>query len=236
MVETVTISAQSRQRAGKGAARAVRRAGRIPGVIYGDKQAPTLIALDPKDLVREFQKPGFFTRVFDVQIDGRSERVLPRDVQLHPVTDRPEHVDFQRVGAKTQIRVSVPVRFENQERSPGLKRGGVLNVVRHEIEVYCSIENIPQVITVNLEGLDIGDSVHISAVKLPEGVRPTITTRDFTIAAVAAPSVLRGAEEGGAAAAGAPAEAGAAAPAPQAAAGGAAKASAAGEKKAAGKK
>ena len=235
MVETVTISAQLRQRAGKGAARAVRRAGRVPGVIYGDNQPPTLIELDPRDLIREFQKPGFFTRVFDVQIDGRSERVLPRDVQLHPVTDRPEHVDFQRVGAKTQIRVAVPVRFENQERSPGLKRGGVLNVVRHEIEVYCSVENIPQVITVNLKGLDIGDSVHISAVKLPEGVRPTITTRDFTIAAIAAPSVLRGAEEGGPAA-GAPAEAGASAPAPQAAAGGAAKAPAAGEKKAAGKK
>jgi large subunit ribosomal protein L25 len=249
MVETVKIAAQPRQRAGKGAARAVRRAGRVPGVIYGEKQPPMLIDLDPKELDKEYQKSGFFTRLFDVQIDGNAERVLPRDVQLHPVSDRPEHVDFMRVGAKTRIRVAVPVRFENHDRSPGLKRGGVLNVVRHTIDIYCTVENIPQVIRVNLEGLDIGDSIHISAVTLPGGVKPTIA-RDFTVAAVAAPSVLKSPEEEAAeaaakaTAAAVPAEAGAAAPAaaaaaPAAAAKGAAPAAApaaGGDKKAPAKK
>jgi large subunit ribosomal protein L25 len=212
MVEAVTIAAKPRERAGKGAARATRRAGRVPGVIYGEKQAPQLIDLDPKELTMQLQKAGqsFFTRVFDVQLSGGAVRVLPRDVQLHPVTDQPEHVDFMRVGANTRIRVSIPVEFVNKDKSPGLKRGGVLNVVRHAIEVYCTVENIPQIITVDLEGLDIGDSVHISAVKLPHGVRPTITTRDFTVAAVAAPSVLKSPEEEAAEAA---AKAAAAAPA-----------------------
>ncbi|HEX2115128.1 MAG TPA: 50S ribosomal protein L25/general stress protein Ctc [Alphaproteobacteria bacterium] len=255
MVEAVKIAAQPRERAGKGAARATRRAGRVPGVIYGEKQPPQLIDLDPKELTMQIQKAGqsFFTRVFDVQLNGSAIRVLPRDVQLHPVSDRPEHVDFMRVGEHTRIRVSIPVEFVNKDRSPGLKRGGVLNVVRHAIEVYCTVDNIPQIITVDLEGLDIGDSVHISAVKLPQGVKPTITTRDFTVAAVAAPSVLKSPEEeaaeaaakaaaapaAGEAAAAAPA-AGAAAPAAGAAAGakGAAPAAApaGGDKKAAAKK
>lgn len=236
MVETVTIAAQPRERAGKGAARAVRRAGQIPAVIYGNGEAPILVALDPKEVLREVEKPGFFTRVYDVKLNGSTHRVLPRDVQLHPVTDRPEHVDFMRVGANTRIRVAVPVRFENQAGSPGLKRGGVLNVVRHTIDVYCVVDNIPQAITVNLEGLDIGDSVHISAVKLPDGVRPVIANRDFTIAAVAAPTVVRTAEEEAKAATATAAAVPAAAGATAAPAGGA-KAPAAAEKKApAGKK
>lgn len=227
MVEAVKIAAQPRERAGKGAARATRRAGRVPAVIYGEKQAPELIDLDPKELWMQIQKAGqsFFTRVFDVQVSGKTIRTLPRDVQLHPVTDKPEHVDFMRVGEHTRIRVSIPVEFVNKDKSPGLKRGGVLNVVRHAIEVYCTVDHIPQIITVDLDGLDIGDSVHISKVKLPEGVKPTITTRDFTVAAVAAPSVLKSPEEEAAeaaakAAAAAPAagEAGAAAPAAGAAA------------------
>ena len=227
MVEAVKIAAQPRERAGKGAARATRRAGRVPAVIYGEKQPPQLIDLDPKELGIQIQKAGqsFFTRIFDVQVGSKAVRVLPRDVQLHPVTDKPEHVDFMRVGEHTRIRVSIPVEFANKDKSPGLKRGGVLNVVRHTIEVYCTVDNIPQIITVDLDGLDIGDSVHISKVKLPEGVRPTITTRDFTVAAVAAPSVLKSPEEEAAeaaakAAAAAPAagEAGAAAPAAGAAA------------------
>jgi large subunit ribosomal protein L25 len=197
MVEAVKIAAQPRERAGKGAARAIRRAGRVPAVIYGEKQPPQLIDLDPKELMVQIQRAGqsFFTRVFDVEVNGKTIRTLPRDVQLHPVTDRPEHVDFMRVGEHTRIRVSIPVEFINKDKSPGLKRGGVLNVVRHSIEVYCTVDHIPQIITVDLEGLDIGDSVHISKVKLPEGVTPTITTRDFTVAAVAAPSVLKSPEE-----------------------------------------
>jgi large subunit ribosomal protein L25 len=195
MIETTKIAAEPRARAGKGAARATRRAGRVPGVIYGDKKPPTLIDLDPREMAREINRAGFFTRVFDVDVKGTVERCLARDLQLHPVSDKAEHVDFMRVNEGTRIRVGVPVKFLNLDKSPGLKRGGVLNVVRHTIEVYCRVDNIPQLITVDLEGLDIGDSVHISAVKLPEGVRPTITTRDFTIAAVAAPSVLKTAEE-----------------------------------------
>ena len=195
MIETTMIAAEPRQRAGKGAARATRRADRVPGVIYGDKQPPTLIDLDPREVAREVNRAGFFTRVFDVNVKGKVERCLARDVQLHPVSDKAEHVDFMRVSEGTRIRVGVPVKFLNQDKSPGLKRGGVLNVVRHTIEVHCRVDNIPQLITVDLEGLDIGDSVHISAVKLPDGVRPTIVTRDFTIAAVAAPSVLKTVEE-----------------------------------------
>jgi len=217
MVDATKIAAQPRERAGKGAARAARRAGRVPGVIYGEKAPPTLIDLDPKTVDIEIHKPGFFTRVFDVDVAGKVQRALARDVQLHPVTDRAEHVDFMRVGEKTRIRVGIPVKFINQEKSPGLKRGGVLNIVRHTIEVYCSVSNIPQSFSIDLDGLDIGDSVHISKVKLPEGVKPTITTRDFTIAAVAAPSVMKTAEEeaaeaAAAAAAAAPAEGAAAAP------------------------
>jgi large subunit ribosomal protein L25 len=218
MVDATKIAAQPRQRAGKGAARAVRRAGRVPGVIYGEKAPPTLIDLDPKVIEAEVHKPGFFTRLFDVQIDSKNERALPRDVQFHPVTDRAEHVDFMRVSEKTRIRLGVPVKFINQDKSPGLKRGGVLNVVRHTIEVYCRVDNIPQVFTIDLDGLDIGDSVHISKVKLPEGVKPTITTRDFTIAAVAAPSVMKTAEEEAAEAAAAAAATAAATPAEGAAA------------------
>ena len=194
MTSATKIAAQPRERAGKGAARAVRRAGRVPAVIYGEKAPPILIDLDPKVVEIEMHKPGFFTRLFDVELDGKSTRALARDLQLHPVTDRPEHVDFMRVSEKTRIRVGVSVKFINQDKSPGLKRGGVLNVVRHTVEVYCSVANIPQQFNVDLEGLDIGDSIHINSVKLPEGVKPTIT-RNFTIAAVAAPSVMKSAEE-----------------------------------------
>ncbi|MBL8837833.1 MAG: 50S ribosomal protein L25/general stress protein Ctc [Alphaproteobacteria bacterium] len=212
MVDTVKIAAQPRERAGKGAARAVRRSGRVPGVVYGEKKAPALIDLDPRDLDREMKKPGFFTRLFEIDTGKGSERALARDLQLHPVTDRPEHVDFMRVGATTRIRVAVPVKFVGQERSPGLKRGGVLNIVRHDIEVYCKADTIPSIIEISLEGLDIGDSVHINAVKLPEGVKPTIA-RNFTVCSVAAPTTVTAeAAPAAAAAAAAPAE-GAAAPA-----------------------
>jgi large subunit ribosomal protein L25 len=242
MVDATKIAAQPRERAGKGAARAVRRAGRVPGVIYGEKAPPTLIDVDPKVLDVEVHKAGFFTRVFDVDLNGKVERALARDVQFHPVTDRAEHVDFMRVSATTRLRIAVPVKFVNQDKSPGLKKGGVLNVVRHTIEVYCRVDNIPSQFTIDLDGLEIGDSVHISKVTLPEGVTPTITTRDFTIAAVAAPSVMKSAEEEAAEAAAKTAAAtaaatpeGGAAPAAGAAAGAApaAGAAAGGDKKAA---
>ena len=194
MVETVKLAALPRDRAGKGAARAVRRAGRVPAVVYGDGVTPDLISLEPRDVEREMRKTGFFTRVFEIDLGGRSVRALARDVQLHPVSDKAEHVDFMRVSETTRIRVAVPVRFLNADKAPGIKRGGVLNVVAHDIEVFCSIGTIPNVIEVDLAGLDINDSVHISSIQLPEGVRPT-NSRDFTVAAIGAPTVMRSDEE-----------------------------------------
>ncbi len=190
MTETHQLSIQLRERAGKGAARAVRREGRVPGVIYGGKQEPTLISVDPRELSRELHQAGFFATLFDLKLDGAAHRVLPRDVQLDPVTDKPVHVDFLRVSADSLVVVQVPVEFINEAKSPGLKRGGVLNVVRHEIELRCPVDAIPRSIVVDLDGLAIGDSVHISQVTLPERVKPTIE-RDFTVASVAAPSAVR---------------------------------------------
>ncbi len=224
MAENVTLAAERRDRAGKGAARATRRNDRVPGVIYGDKKAPLLISIEQRALERVANKESFFARLATVTVDGESHRVLPREVQLDPVKDRPIHADFLRVGPKTRITVAVPIHFENEGAAPGLKRGGVLNVVRHAVEVYCLADSIPELFTADLTGLDIGDSIHISHVKLPEGVKPTIG-RDFTIASIAAPTVYveetpvaAAATEGDAAAAAAPGAAGAAAPAAGAAA------------------
>ena len=195
MSEIHKLAAEPRERAGKGAARATRRAGRVPGVIYGAKKDPVPLTLDPRDLRREIAGGGFFATLFDVQVNGGTERVLPRDLQLHPVTDQPLHVDFLRVSAATRINVNVPVVFHNEEESPGLKRGGVLNVVRREIELVCPADSIPAEITLDLAESDIGDSLHISQTTLPEGVVPTITDRDFTIATIAAPTVAVEEEE-----------------------------------------
>lgn len=191
MVEVIAMPAQVRERAGKGPARAVRRAGRVPAVVYGAKQDPLMISLDPRDLMKALGTGSFLATVYDLEMGSAKERVLPRDVQFHPVTDAAIHVDFLRVSATTSVTVHVPVEFLNEEDSPGLKRGGLLNVVRHDIEMVCRADAIPPHIDVDLSGLDIGDSVHISMVKLPEGVRPIITDRDFTIATIAAPTVVR---------------------------------------------
>ena len=191
MSDIESMPAETRERAGKGPARAVRRAGRVPGVVYGAKKEPLMISLDPRDLVRGLRTGSFMATIYDLQVGGRKERVLPRDVQFHPVTDAPLHVDFLRVSASSKVTVDVPVEFLNEEESPGLKRGGLLNVVRHGIELNCQADSIPQSIQVDLTGLDIGDSIHISMVTLPEGVEPTITDRDFTVATIAAPTVVR---------------------------------------------
>ncbi len=191
MDEIFKLAAEPKERAGKGAARAARYAGRIPGVIYGAKTAPVMITLDSKDLQREIRRGGFFATLFDVGVAGKTERVLARDLQLHPVTDRPIHIDFLRVSASTEVTVQVPCVFVNEEESPGIRRGGVLNVVRHELELSCRADAIPNEISIDLTGLEINDSVHISQVALPEGVAPTITDRDFTIVTIAAPSVIR---------------------------------------------
>ena len=239
MSDVQNLSAELRSRAGKGAARQTRRDGRVPGVIYGNKQPATLISVEPRELLKQLRKKAFHATLFDIACDGKKERVLPRDVQFDPVSDKPTHVDFMRVGEHTRVYVDVPVVFQNEAQSPGLKRGGVLNIVRHEVELICSVENIPQQITIDLTGLDIGDSVHISMVKLPEGVRPAIADRDFTVATIAVPTVQKVETEvaatpaEGEAAAAAAAAPGAAAPAGAAAPGGAAPATAGAAKPAA---
>ncbi|WP_142847297.1 50S ribosomal protein L25/general stress protein Ctc [Telmatospirillum sp. J64-1] len=190
MSDVIAMKAQLRDRAGKGAARATRREGLVPGVIYGNKQAPTLIAMDPRLLRAQMARGGFYAHMYDIDLgDAGTERVMARDIQLHPVTDQPQHVDFLRVSADTVITMEIPVIFVNDTASPGLKRGGVLNVVRHAIEVRCTPAAAPESIQIDLTGADIGDSIHISSVKLPEGVKPTITDRDFTVATIAAPTV-----------------------------------------------
>ncbi len=198
MAQTTTFGAERRERAGKGAARATRRAGRIPAVIYGNKQDPVLISLEPIELLHRLREHGFFSRVFEIRFDGTSERALARDVQFHPVTDRPLHVDFMRFSADTKVTVEVEVVFENDTASPGLKKGGVLNIVAHGIELICSPESIPQFITVDLTGKEIGDSVHLSDLDLPGDVKP-VTDDDITVCTIAAPT--KAAEEAGAEAA-----------------------------------
>jgi len=203
MPEIATLGAEPRGEAGRGAARALRRRGRVPAIIYGAREAPALISLDPGELSRLLARRSFFATLVDLEVDGKRHRTLPRDVQYHPVTAAPLHVDFMRIGATTRVTVEVPVAFVNHEMSIGLRRGGILNIVRHEIALDCPIDAIPGRLSVDLSGLDIGDSVHISAVTLPEGCRPRITDRDFTIASIAASSALR--EEAATAAATVPA-------------------------------
>jgi large subunit ribosomal protein L25 len=214
--EIIALKATARPRAGKGAARQARREGNVPAVIYGDNQSPEIIALEYNELWKQILKGHFTASVFDIDIAGKGKiRVIPRDVQVDPVKDFPIHVDFLRVGKDGIIRVAVPVKFTNEALSPGLKRGGILNIVRHEVEVFCPYDRIPDAFEINLEGLEIGKSIHISAVALPDGVSPVIANRDFTIATIAG---VRKEEEAAteaapAAAAAAPAAAKGAAPA-----------------------
>ncbi len=185
MADVIQLKASARPRSGKGAARAARREGKVPAVIYGGKAEPEGIVVDFKELWMTVQRGRFLATIFEVEVGGKKTRVIPRDVQLDPVKDLPVHVDFQRVTAESRIRVKVPARFINDQASPGIKRGGVLNVVRREIEVFCPPDNIPEFFEFDLTGLEIGRSIHISALNLPQGVRPTIGDRDFTVATVA---------------------------------------------------
>jgi large subunit ribosomal protein L25 len=185
MAELLEIKADSRDIKKKSALKAMRKSGSIPGVIYGDKKPNENVTLEYKRIFQLMQSGSFMSTVYMLDIGGKKQRVIPRDVQVDPVRDFPLHVDFLRLSKTARIDVEVPVRFLNEEASPGLKRGGTLNVVRHAVELECSADNIPEYIEVDLSGLDFGDTVHISAVKLPEGVTPTITDRDFTIATIA---------------------------------------------------
>lgn len=220
MGATYELAATLRDKVGKGAARAVRRSGQVPAVIYGGKQDPISIGLNDREIYYKIHGGGFFTTVATIVIGSDKVRVIPRDYQLDPVSDRPVHVDFLRVSEGQRITVEVPVQFINESTAPGIKRGGVLNVVRHRIQVTCPVDSIPEKIVADLAGLDINDSLHISHVPLPEGVKPTITDRDFTVATIAAPAGVK--EELRSAAEAAAKGAEAAAPAEGAAAAGAA--------------
>ena len=194
MSETLTLPAETRERAGKGASRALRREGRVPAVIYGNNQAPQSVHVEEKELRRQLGTGHFFNSIVEIEVGGQKVRTLPKDVAFHPVNDRPLHVDFLRVSKDHKVNVAVPVVFANEEDSPGLKRGGVLNIVRHELELVCDPERIPDEIAIDVTGLEVGDSIHISHVTLPEGSASAITDRDFTIATIVAPSGLRSAE------------------------------------------
>ncbi len=208
MAETQVIKAEGRPSRGKSGARAVRREGKVPAVIYGgDVSEQETVALDANELGKTIARGRFLASVFELDVDGRKLKAIPRDVQLDPVRDTPLHVDFQRIGSDNQVRLRVPVRFTNELLSPGLKRGGVLNVVRREVEVWAPADKVPEEFEVNLEGLEIGRSVHISAVALPEGVRPTIQGRDFTIATIAGSSAKGADDEAATPSPGAPAAA-----------------------------
>lgn len=200
-----TLAASARAKAGKGAARAVRRTGQIPGVIYGDKKEPVLISLGDKELRKAISTKGFFTQLCDLEVDGKKQLVVPRDVQLDPVKDFPVHADFLRVTEKTVIRVHVPLRVINQKDSPGITKGGVLNLVRHEIDVYCPATEIPEEFVVDIKGLEVGHSLHVSNLNLPKNVKPAIQG-NFTVVTIVAPSALKADEEAAATPAAAAAE------------------------------
>ena len=195
MSDTLTLPAETRERAGKGASRALRREGRVPAVVYGGNEEPLAIHVEEKLLVKQLGTGHFFNSIVEVEVGGKKLRTLPKDVAFHPVNDRPLHADFLRLSANSTVHVEVPVVFVNEAASPGLKRGGVLNIVRHELELVCAADKIPDEITIDVTGFDVGDSIHISHVSLPAGSASAITDRDFTIATIVAPSSLKS-EEG----------------------------------------
>jgi large subunit ribosomal protein L25 len=194
MSDQLTLSAEARERAGKGASRALRREGRVPAVIYGNNEEPTTVHLEEKALMKALHTGHFMNSVVMVGVGGKDIRTLPKDVSFHPVTDRPLHVDFLRISEHAKVTVNVPVHFINELAAPGIKRGGVLNVVRHELELVCDAAEIPDEIAVDLTGFEVGDSIHISAVTLPKGVTSAISDRDYTIATIVAPSALKSSE------------------------------------------
>ena len=195
MSEQLTLPAEARDRAGKGASRALRRDGRVPAVVYGEKKEPLSIHVEEKLLTKMLHSGHFMNSIVMIDVAGKATRTLPKAVDFHPVSSRPIHVDFLRIGEHSKVTVAVPVRFDNEEASPGLKRGGVLNVVQHELELVCDAAHIPEEIHIPLDGLDIGDSIHISDVKLPEGTKAAIDDRDFTVATIVAPSAMKAEEE-----------------------------------------
>jgi len=195
MSDALILPAEARERAGKGASRALRREGRVPAVIYGGKEEPLTIHVEEKELVKQLMTGHFMNSIVKIEIGGETVRTLPKDVALHPVTDRPTHADFFRLARDAKVEVSVPVIFVGEDNSPGLTKGGVLNVVRHELDLVCEADKIPGEIEVSVEGKDVGESIHISEVNLPKGSESAITDRDFTIATLVAPSALKKSED-----------------------------------------
>lgn len=194
MSDALNLPAELRERAGKGASRELRRNGRVPAVIYGGNDEPTTIHVEEKLLSRLLGTGHFMNSIIMVEVDGKVIRTIPKDVALHPVSDRPLHADFLRLAKNATIEVAVPVVFVNEDASPGIKRGGVLNIVRHELELVCDADKIPSEIEIDVTGIDVGDTIHISNVKLPAGTESAISDRDFTIATLVAPSALKSSE------------------------------------------
>lgn len=188
MTDVITLAAESRGRIGKGGAREARRQGRIPAIVYGNMHDPLAISVDDRELRKLLRRPGFMNHVFELDLQGRKMRVLPREVQQDPVSDAPLHVDFMQVSATTELTVSVELRFVNEDKAPGLKRGGVLNIVQHALQVVCRPDAIPDVIEIDLSGLEIGDVIHQNGVALPAGVSLADTGSDATIASIATPT------------------------------------------------
>ncbi len=197
MAKVLSLKAVARPRSGKGAARSVRREGLVPGIVYGDGKEAELVALNRRELAAHVNTGRFTATLVDLDVGGATVRVIPREVQFEPVRDALMHVDFLRLGKDAQVRVEIPVHFKGHESSPGLKAGGVLNIVRHEIECFCPADDIPDEFLIDLTGLHIGQSIHISSIKMPEGVKSAISERDFTIATIATAAVLTAEEEAG---------------------------------------
>jgi large subunit ribosomal protein L25 len=190
MSTAITLNASPRTLSGTGGARAVRTSGMVPGIIYGNKKEPEMIAMDPKVLMTECLQPGFFSRLYSVALDGKEQEVLAKAVQFHPVTDRPIHVDFMRISKGAKDHVFVPVTFINDDKAPGIKRGGVLNIVHHNLELICPAHSIPEKLVVDLSGCDINQTIHLDTLALPSDVVAAHPERDNTIATIVAPTVM----------------------------------------------
>lgn len=228
MAQVQELKAEAREGRGKGPSYQARIKGLIPGIVYGGKGEPETVNVDARTLERHIEKGAFLTTLLMLDVAGKKTRVIPRQLQLDPVSDRPVHVDFMRLAEGSTVRLEVPVHFKGQGESPGLKKGGVLNIVRHKMELLCPADSIPNEVLVDISKLDINESIHISALSLPEGVKPTIRGRDFTVCSIVAPTSVVEEQRAAAAAAGAPAAE--AAPAEGAAPAAAAAAPAAGAK------
>jgi large subunit ribosomal protein L25 len=187
MATVKELKATARPSSGKGAARAVRRAGRVPGVIYGNNQPPVTISVDDADLRQRILAGRFLTTIYDIDLEGKKHRVIPRDFHLDPVRDFPLHVDFMRLGEGATIRVSVPLHIVNAESAPGVKRGGTVNIVTHTIDLECSVDNIPQYVEADVSGLEISYSLHLSDIKLPANVK-SLAREDVTLVTIVPPS------------------------------------------------